>query len=218
MEDTKLIAKKRDQRGSSNARRMRRAGNLPAVVYGEGKEASSVQLNMHAFEELLHHHTSETIITEIALEGGGDTSVLVKEVQRHPVNGSITHVDLQKIIAGQAIQVDILLSLVGEAEGVKEGGVLDQVMHSISVECLPRNLVESIEVDISEMSIGDSLCVADLALGSKFVTTLDADAIVASVAIPRAEEEPEEGELGETAEGAEPEVINEKKAADEAAE
>ncbi len=218
MEDTKMIAKKRDLQGSSNARRMRRAGSLPAVVYGEGKEASSIQLDTHAFEELLHHHTSETIITEIAMEEGGDTSVLVKDVQRHPVNGSILHVDLQKIIAGQAIQVDILLSLVGEAEGVKEGGVLDQVMHSISVECLPRNLVESIEVDVSEMNIGDSLCVADLALGTKFITTLEDDAIVASVAMPRAEEEPEEDGLGAAAEGAEPEVINEKKADDEAAE
>lgn len=218
MEDTKMIAKKRDLQGSSNARRMRRAGSLPAVVYGEGKEASSIQLDTHAFEELLHHHTSETIITEIAMEEGGDTSVLVKDVQRHPVNGSILHVDLQKIIAGQAIQVDILLSLVGEAEGVKEGGVLDQVMHSISVECLPRNLVESIEVDVSEMNIGDSLCVADLALGTKFITTLEDDAIVASVAMPRAEEEPEEDGLGDAAEGAEPEVINEKKADDEAAE
>ena len=217
MEDTKLIAKKRDLQGTSNARRMRRTGSLPGIVYGEGKEASSVELDMHAFEELLHHHATETLITEISMEGEGDISILVKDVQRHPVNGTILHVDMLKIVAGQAIQVDILLSLVGEAAGVKEGGILDQVMHSIAVECLPRNLVESIEVDISEMGIGDTLCVSDLALGSNFKTVIEDDVIVASVAIPRAEEEPEE-ELVEAAEGAEPEVINEKKAGDEAAE
>jgi len=218
MEDTKLIAKKRDLQGSSNARRMRRAGSLPGIVYGEGKEASSVQLDMHAFEELLHHHATETLITEISMDGEGDVSVLVKDVQRHPVNGSILHVDMLKIIAGQAIQVDILLSLVGEAAGVKEGGILDQVMHSIAIECLPRDLVESIEVDVSEMTIGDTLCVADLALGTKFTTTIEDDVIVASVAMPRAEEEPEEEGLADTAEGAEPEVSSEKKADDEAAE
>ncbi len=218
MEDAKLIAKKRDLQGTSNSRRMRRAGSLPGIIYGEGKEASPVQLDMHAFEELLHHHATETLITEIAMDGAGDVSVLVKDVQRHPVNGSILHVDMLKIIAGQAIQVDILLSLVGEAAGVKEGGILDQVMHSISIECLPRNLVESIEVDVSEMGIGDTLCVADLALGTKFTTTIEEDAIVASVAVPRAEEEPEEEGLADAAEGAEPEVISEKKADDEAAE
>ncbi len=218
MEDAKLIAKKRDLQGTSNSRRMRRAGSLPGIIYGEGKEASPVQLDMHAFEELLHHHATETLITEIAMDGAGDVSVLVKDVQRHPVKGSILHVDRLKIIAGQAIQVDILLSLVGEAAGVKEGGILDQVMHSISIECLPRNLVESIEVDVSEMGIGDTLCVADLALGTKFTTTIEEDAIVASVAVPRAEEEPEEEGLADAAEGAEPEVISEKKADDEAAE
>lgn len=217
MEDAKLIAKKRELQGSSNSRRLRKAGSLPGVVYGEGKEASAIQLETHAFEQLLHHHTSETLITDIAMEGAGDVSVLVKDVQRHPVSGDVVHVDLLKIIAGQAIQVDILLSLIGESAGVKEGGVLDQVMHSISVECLPKNLVEAIEVDISEMGIGDVLHVSDLDLGTKFTTSIEADAIVASVAVPRAEEEPDEdAEDGVAVAGAEPEVINEKKADEEA--
>ncbi len=214
MEDTKLIAKKRDLQGSSNARRLRRAGGLPGVIYGEGKAATAVEFEAHVFGQLLRHHSSETLITDIDLEGVGDVKVLVKDIQRHPVSGNMMHVDLLKIIAGQAIQVDILLELVGEAAGVKEGGVIDQVMHSISVECLPRNLVESIEVDISEMNIGDALHISDLDLGSKFTTSLAANTIVASVSAPRVEEEPEEG----AAEGAnaEPEVINEKKV-DEAA-
>ena len=216
MEDTKLIAKKRELQGSSNSRRMRRAGTLPGVIYGEGKEATPVQLDMHAFEELLHHHTSETMITEIVLEGSGDLSVLVKDVQRHPVTSDVMHVDLLKIVAGQVIQVDILLSLVGESAGAKEGGVVDQVMHSIAVECLPKDLVESIEVDITEMEIGDSLCVSDLGLGTTFVTTIEADAIVATVATPRSEEEPEEEGIAGAVEGAEPEVITEKKGDEDA--
>lgn len=217
MEDTKLIAKKRELQGSSNSRRLRKAGSLPGVIYGAGKEATAVQLETHAFEQLLHHHSSETLITEIALEGAGDLSVLVKDVQRHPVSGTVVHVDMLKIIAGQAIQVDILIELVGEAAGVKEGGVLDQAMHSISVECLPRNLVEAIEVDVSDVNIGDAIHVSDLNLGDTFKTTINDDAIVATVAEPRVEvDEDEDAVEGDVA--TEPEVITEKKADDEAAE
>jgi large subunit ribosomal protein L25 len=217
MKDTKLIAKKRDLQGSSNSRRLRKAGSLPCVVYGEGKEASAIEIETHAFEQLLHHHATETLITEIDLEGAGEIQVLVKEVQRHPVSGDIIHVDLLKIVAGQTIQVDILLELIGEAAGVKEGGVIEQVMHSIAIECLPKDLIESIEVDVSDMGIGDSMCVSDLNLGNKFRTQVEEDAIVVSVAEPRAEEEPEE-EVAEDVEGAEPEVISEKKADEEEAE
>ena len=215
MEDTKLKAVKRDLHGSSNARRLRRSGNLPGVVYGEGKEAASVEIETHAFEQLLHHHASETMITSIDLDGK-EIQVLVKAVQRHPATGKVIHVDLMKIVAGQAIQVDILLSFVGEAAGVKEGGLLEQVMHSIPIECLPKDLVESIEVDVSGMGIGDTLCVSDLKLGSVLKPLLELESILTTVAEPRVEEEPEEEEaLEEEGEGAEPEVISEKKAEEE---
>ena len=94
MEDTKLIAKKRDLQGSSNSRRLRKTGNLPAVIYGEGKDATAIQLETHAFEQLLHHHASETILVEIELEGEGVISALVKDVQHHPVSSDLVHVDL----------------------------------------------------------------------------------------------------------------------------
>jgi large subunit ribosomal protein L25 len=215
MEDTKLIAKKRETRGSSNSRRLRKSGNLPGVVYGEGKAAASIEIETHAFEQLLHHHASDTMITSIDLDGK-EFQVLVKDVQRHPTTGKVIHVDLTKIVAGQAIQVDIMLSFVGEAAGVKEGGLLEQVMHSIPIECLPQDLVESIEVDVSEMSIGDTMCVSDLKLGGTLKPLLELDAILAAVAEPRVEEEPEEEEALEgEGEGAEPEVISEKKAQEE---
>jgi large subunit ribosomal protein L25 len=218
MEDTKLIAKKRDLQGSSNSRRLRKTGNLPAVIYGEGKDATAIQLETHAFEQLLHHHASETILVEIELEGEGVISALVKDVQHHPVSSDLVHVDLQKVIAGKLMQVDIAVELNGEAAGVKAGGTLDHVMHSITVECFPRHIVESVEIDVSEMEIGTALYVSDLDLGADFKVLADAEAIVASVAEPRVEEE-EEAEEGVSADAAdaEPEVINEKKA-DEGAE
>ncbi len=205
MEDAKLIAKKRELEGSSNARRMRGAGSLPAVVYGGDKEPVSVEIDTHDFEQILHHHTSESLIVDIELEGEGAMSVLVKDVQHHPVTGAAMHVDLQRIAADKPIHVDIPLELVGEAEGVKAGGTLDHVMHSIGVECLPGDLVEAIEIDVSDLEIGKALHVSDLNLDSKFKLLVDAEAIVATISGPKAEAEEE------AAEGGEPEVISEKK-------
>lgn len=218
MENTKLIAKKRDLQGSANARRMRKSGALPGIVYGDGEAAIPIQLETHVFEQILHHHASETMLVDIEIEGEGSASVLVKDVQHHPVTSELVHVDLQKVAADKPIQVEIALDFVGEATGVKAGGVLELIMHSIAVECLPGDLVESIEIDVSEMEIGNSLYASDLKLGAKLKLLADPEAIVVSVAEPRIEEEPEDEEAEGAAEGAEPEVISEKKSDDADAE
>jgi large subunit ribosomal protein L25 len=206
MEDTKLIAKKRDLEGSSNARRLRTAGSLPGVIYGAEKDPVSIVVDSHDFEQILHHHVSESLIIDIELEGEGEMSVLVKDVQHHPVTSDLVHVDLLRVAADKPIHADIALELVGEAAGVKAGGTLDHVMHSIGVECLPGDLVEVIEVDVSDLEIGNALHVSDLQLDSKFKLLVDGAAIVATVTGPKAEKEEEAGEGI-----AEPEVITEKK-------
>jgi len=211
MEDKKLIAKKRNLDGSSNARRMRGTGNLPGVVYGAGKDSVSIEINAHDFEQILHHHTSESLIIAINLEGEGDLSVLVKDVQHHPVTSDLLHVDFMRVEANKPIHVEIAIELVGESKGVKAGGILDQVMHAISVECLPGDLVESFDVDVSALEIGQSVNVGALELGGKYKVLVDDEAIVAAVSGPQAEEEEEVEE-----EAAEPEVIGEK--AEEASE
>jgi len=208
MEDKKLIAKKRNLEGSSNARRMRHTGNLPGVVYGSDKSPVSIEVDLHEFEQILHHHTSESLLIDISLEGEGDLSVLVKDVQHHPVSSELIHVDLMRVEANKPISVDIALALVGEAEGVKAGGILDHVMHAIAVECLPGDLVESFEVDVSALEIGQQLQVSDLNLGSKYKIMVDEEAILAGVSGPQAEEEEEVEEVDAATE---PEVITEKK-------
>lgn len=210
MEKVTLTAKKRTLEGSSNARRIRKTGALPAVIFGAEKEPVSVEVNTHDFEQILHHSASESMLIEVDVEGEGSVRVLVKDVQHHPVTSDLLHVDLLRVTAGKAIAVEIQLELVGEAAGVKAGGTVDHVMHSIAVECLPKDLVEKIEIDVSEMEIGDALHVSDLGLGAKFKAMVDADAIVATVAAPRVEEE-EEAEEGAAEGSAEPEVITEKK-------
>ena len=207
MEDTKLIVKKRDLEGSSNARRLRKTGFVPAVVYGDEKEPVSVKIDTHAFGQLLHHHASESLLIDIEIEDEGTLSVLVKDVQHHPVSDDILHVDLMRVSANKPIAVDISLELVGEAAGVQAGGVVDHVMHAIGVECLPGDLVETFEIDISALEIGDALHVSDLKLGAKFKILVDGEAIVATVAAPKVDVE--EDEVSDAA--AEPEVITEKK-------
>ncbi len=207
MEDKKLIAKKRDLEGSSNSRRLRGTGTLPGVVYGGGKDPVPVQVDSHAFELILHHHSSESLLIEINLEGEGDISVFVKDVQHHPVTSDLLHVDLMRVEANKPIQVDIALELTGEVAGVKAGGVLDQVMHSIGVECLPGDLVETIEIDVSALEIGQSLSVSELTLDSKLKVLVDGEAIVAAVHGAQSEEEDEADDAA-----SEPEVIGAKAA------
>jgi large subunit ribosomal protein L25 len=127
-------------------------------------------------------------------------------VQHHPVSGALVHVDLQRVAANQTLQVEVSLELEGEPEGVKVGGLLDHVMHTILVECLPGDLPEMVNVDVSELEIGSSIHVSDLKLGSKITVLSDADAVVAGVSAPRVvQEEDEDGDAA-----AEPEVITEK--------
>ena len=206
MEAQQISVKKRSLEGTSASRRMRRAGSLPGIVYGIDSNPLSVELETHVVEQVLHHHASETILVDIDLEGEGAVSVLIKDVQRHPVSGALVHVDLQRVAANQTLQVEVSLELEGEPEGVKVGGLLDHVMHTILVECLPGDLPEMVNVDVSELEIGSSIHVSDLKLGSKITVLSDADAVVAGVSAPRVvQEEDEDGDAA-----AEPEVITEK--------
>jgi large subunit ribosomal protein L25 len=209
MEDTKLIAKKRDLQGTSNARRLRAAGSLPGVVYGSEKDPVQILVDLHDFEQILHHAASESLLIDVDIEGEGSIQVLVKDVQHHPVTSDLLHVDLLRVQANKPIQVDIALELVGEAAGVKAGGIIDHVMHSITVECLPADLIEAFEVDVSGLDIGDSVKVVDVKIGAKYKILVDEESIVAALHGPQAEEEPEEAEEGEAA-PTEPEVIGEK--------
>jgi large subunit ribosomal protein L25 len=206
MEAEQLSVKKRSLEGSSAARRMRGMGRLPGVIYGTGAEPTAVEVETHAVELVLHHHQSETILIDIDLEGEGNVSVLLKDVQHHPVTGALVHVDLQRVSANETLQVEVPLELVGEPEGVKAGGLLDHILHAILVECLPADLPETVNVDVSALHIGDSVHVSDVVVNDKITVVTDADAMVALVAAPKVVEEDEEAAEA----GGEPEVITEK--------
>lgn len=211
-----IAAKKRETSGSAMARRLRRAGNLPGVIYNSKGQSTMIELAKHGFEQMLHHHATENLIVDVTIDGQVLGKALLKEVQHDPVSGHVIHVDLVEISMTRKLRVNIPVAPVGNAPGVEAGGTLEQVLRSIEVEVLPGDLVEEFKVDVSKLNIGDSLLVRDLQLGDKFTILTNGSLAVVAVAQPRLEEEV--AATATAAEGAkEPEVIA-RKAGEEAAE
>ena len=207
--DTKLVITDRELTGSANVRRLRRAGQIPGVIYGEGCEARLVTLPKHTFEQMLLRHAGDQMMVTIELNGK-EESVLLKDIQRDVLRDGVKHVDFQAVSLTKKLKVQIAVELVGESEGVStQGGVLDQVLHTVEVECLPGDILEKIELDVSALKLGDVLTVKEMGLdASKYEVLMDGDVGVVSILAPRvAVDEDEEG----GSDGAEPEVINEKK-------
>jgi large subunit ribosomal protein L25 len=208
--ESKLVAKDRTVSGSSAARGLRREGWVPGVLKTSTGESRKVQLNHHEFDLLLQHHASDSMILDLAVGQDAPLKVLLKEVQHDPVTGETLHADFQEISLTEKRTFPVPIEIVGEPEGVtQQGGILDQSLREVEVECLPMDLVEQIELDVSTLQIGDSLLVSDLQVSPALEIVTSGDIAVASVLAPRLEEEEEEAE--ETEEGAEPEVIGEEK-------
>ncbi len=214
--DAKITVKSREVKGSPSARRLRREGWVPGVIYSDGSAARMVTLPKHDFEQMLRHHASEHVMIKIQIDGGAEESVLLKEVQHHALFGGVVHVDMQKVDMNKKLRVEVPVELVGEAEGVKtQGGVLDHLLHYVQIECLPADIPEGINVDVSGLKLGDMLTIKDIQIdASKYTILMDADVGVAAVTQPKVvEEEPVAGEA--VAATGEPEVIREKKPEEE---
>ena len=209
-DDVVLLAENRDERGSRPAGRLRREGLVPAVVYGRGGDSVAVTVPARELDHILAHGVN-TLIT-LKLEGA-DQLALARQVQRHPTRGELVHVDFVRVRVDVAIAAEVALHLVGEAVGVRDGGLLEQPVFALPVEAKPQDIPASIEVDVSELAIGDQLRVSDLPLPAGVVTHVDPETLVVNVAAPRVAVEDEgegvegegvEGEPGAPAEGGEP--------------
>jgi large subunit ribosomal protein L25 len=198
-----LNAKPRSDRGKNAARRLRAQGLVPVTVYGGGKEATSTVIVKREFAALMRAHGRNMIITLNV--DGASTPVKIAEMQLDPVKGTLVHMDLMRISMTEKSKFEISIKLVGEADGVKHGGgVMEFVTHSLAVRCLPGDLPESVEVDVTSLGIGDNLKVSDLKLDQKIEVLDDPETVIATVVAPRAEE-PAPEVVAEA--GAEPEVI-----------
>ena len=199
--------------GTSVARRLRRSGVLPGVVYGEGKTGVNIQFNSHEFTKSLGHHAGEHQIMDLEIAGQGSKKVLLQEIQHHPITGAIIHVDFHEVSMTKKLRLEVSIRLVGEPHGVtQQGGVLEHLLRQIQVECLPADIPEHIDVDVSALSIGDSLKVGDIKTDEAKVKILSSkDLPIAAVSAPREEEVAATPDAAAAAATAEPEVLREKK-------
>lgn len=200
--DVAVKAQKRSEIGSSAVARLRRTGWIPAVVYSATKDTLPIQVDEHDFELMLSRHGSESMMIELDIADGAKEQVLLREVQHHPVDGHVLHVDFHAVDMHKKLTVSIPIELTGTPKGVSEGGVLDQSLWDVEVECLPGDIVEKLVADVGGLEIGDNLTVADIEIDTaKYEILTDPEIAVASVVPPRKleeEREPEEGlELSE---------------------
>jgi large subunit ribosomal protein L25 len=193
-ERVRLQVQERERRGSAEARRLRRQGLIPGVLYGKGNSSHAISVPERELRRVLTGPSGLHAILDVVLEGQKTTHAsILKEFQQDPIRGRISHVDLQEVRLDQPITAQVAVQLVGEPAGVKEGGVLSQVQREINVEALPMEIPEHIELDVSGMAIGDTLRLADLPArdGVRYLDDPD-ETVLATVTLPTREVEPEE--------------------------
>ncbi len=218
MASATLNAKARHESGKGVARKLRQAGDIPAVIYGHGRAPQALSISNFDLERLLGSISVSSTVIELTLDGN-TSRTLIREIQRHPYRKQILHVDFQELVAGEKVTVRIPIRYNGTAEGVKAGGILEEVMHELEIRVDPSNMPNHIDIDVTPLTIGHGVHVEDLRLPEGVEAMADAEATVCVVVAPRAvvEETPVvagvEGAEPEAA--AEPELIRKPKAAEE---
>lgn len=198
-----LTAVARTGRGKNEARRLRGAGRIPAIVYG-GEEAESVSVSVDpkALLEIFHSESGVNTLIGLSIDDASANQVLVKEFQLDPISQALLHVDFYQLALDKEITITVPVVLKGEPAGVKQqGGLVDFIQREVQVECMPTEIPENIEVDISELMIGQGVRLREVSTGVSWSPVSDADTLLVHVIAPKVEEE-ETPEEAETAEGA----------------
>ena len=182
LETNTLEAQPRDAGTKNHARRVRRDGKIPAVVYGAGKDSLPGSVDPRHVLRILHSATGHNTIFDLALNGGEQTKAMIVDWQYEPIKGRLLHIDLLRIALDKVLKVSVPILLKGEAAGVKqEGGILEQMLREVEIECLPADIPASIDVDISDLTFGKVLRVSDLPHSEKLKFLSDANQPVAHV-------------------------------------
>jgi large subunit ribosomal protein L25 len=204
-----LEAQPREAGTKNDARRVRREGKIPAVVYGAGKNALTVSVDPRQVSRILHSETGHNTVFDLAMDGER-TKAMIVDWQYEPIKGSLLHIDLKRIAMDQKLRVNIPIELVGEPAGVKQqGGILEQIAREVEVECLPGDIPNQIELSVSELVFGTVLRISDLPKNDKIKYLSDPEQPIAHIITIKEEEVPTaDAVAGEAAAApAEPEVI-----------
>lgn len=187
---TALAVQSRVPAGSRAARRLRRAGKVPGVVYGGGQEPLAFEVDARELRLALAHAGA---LLELSIDGAGPSPVVLKELIRHPVSGEMTHIDLLRVRLDEAIHATVVVELPGaeEAPGVREGGVLEQVTREVAIEALPADIPDLLQHDVSGLQIGDTITVEALQAPSGVTILTEPETVLATLTPPRLQAEPE---------------------------
>ena len=208
-----LEAQARDTFGKNEARRTRRGGQVPGVLYGgDGKGATAIAVHPKALLKILHSESGQNTLISLKMAGAGDNRVLVKDFQLDPITHEVLHVDFLKIAMDKLLQVTIPIIVHGEPKGVKQqGGILEFIRREIEIECLPGDIPEHVEVDVSELMLHQGVRVRDLPVSPKWKALSEPEMMIVHVIMPKAEEAPAPAEAAAAAATpaapAEPEII-----------
>lgn len=196
MEIFDLKTTQRNTFGKGSARALRRQGLIPAVLYGPRRDTVPLTISPLDLDIIYRDSGTEQVILNLKIENGGtqNATAVVKEVQVSPVTGQYLHIDFYEISLNEEIEVNVLVEVTGKSKGVERGGFLQVVRHELEVSCLPTDMPEKIEIDVTDLDIGDSIHIGDLKLGDKVRLLADTGLTVATVVPPtvEAEEVPEE--------------------------
>jgi len=210
-----LKGARRDQIGKGAARKARAAGQIPAVIYGHGETPQPIAVEFKEFELALRGHKGSNAIVNLSV-AGGEVTALVRDVQYDPLSRAIIHLDFQHISLTEQIEVEVPVHFVGTPVGVKDGGgILEHLLRTLKVKCLPTAIPAGIDVDVTALDIGQNLHVSDLQPAAGYEVITDAHVAVAAVVAPAAEEVVAAPVEGEAVAGTEPEVVGAKGKKDE---
>lgn len=202
MKSVPLKAFPRTQVRRGEVKKLRANGRVPATIYGRQTKPQNLEVNSKEFGDLIHHHVSENLLVDLAIENDAKAKrlALVQEIQHHPVDGKVLHVDFHEVAENEKITIMVPVETTGEAAGVKTGGgVLGHVLHKLKVRCLPKDLPEQITLDVTALEIGKSIHIGEITPPSGVEVLGDKTLAVVSVAAPRAEEEVAAPEAGKAA-------------------
>ena len=221
--DITVAAEVRNSRGKNEARRTRRAGQIPAVVYGAFQDPVSVAVDPREILRIVRSKTGLNTIFNLAIQGAEPTPVMVVDQQVDPIKGTLLHADLKRIDLSKRIRITVPVLTTGEPKGVKvQGGLLEVVSRSVEIECLPDDIPEKFTVDVADLMIGQSKRASDVALPGSMKLVSSPDTVIAHIVTLRAEEAPAAEAAAPTPEAAaggtaaEPEVIKKGKKEEEA--
>ncbi|MDI1446551.1 50S ribosomal protein L25/general stress protein Ctc [Polyangium sp. 6x1] len=189
MEIIKLSATRRQESGKGPSNRLRRTGNIPAICYGKGLEAFPVAVSPKALLEVLKSAHGKNSVIELAVEGSDNLTVMVRDYGYHPISRELVHADFLQVKLDQPVDVEVPVRCVGKSKGVAGGGILQQIFRNLPIRCLPEKIPALVEIDISELDLGDTVKAGAVALPEGVKTRLPDDQTVVVVAVPEKGEE-----------------------------